>query len=319
MFSLNSFAAIFDSYLLFNNGNVSNLGFAPGTRWYENENGLNQENYWIFNDVANTVQLAGIQGNGVHTLNTSLFSVKDITDVTFAAGNQAIISTTLGSYLLYNDGRVANLGYVPGTRRYENETAPNRRNYWEFNDVANTVQLVGISGGGVHVLNTSLFSVKDITDVTYSNDYQAIINTSLGSFLLYNNGNVGNLGFAPGTRWYENENAPYRENYWEFNDVKNTVQLIGNNGAGVRTLNTNLFSVKDIADVTYSNDYQAIITVRRAEPANSVPEPSPLALTLLALTLMLGYSKSLRTIFMKTLLFREGQRFPSQALAVTLT
>jgi hypothetical protein len=181
--------------------------------------------------------------------------------------------------------------------------------------VANTVQLAGIQGNGVHTLNTSLFSVKDILDVTYSNDYQAIINTTLGSYLLYNNGNVADLGFAPGTRWYENENAPFRENYWIFNDVANTVQLAGIQGNGVHTLNTNLFSVKDIADVTYSNDYQAIITVRRAELTNAVPEPSPMALTLLALVLMLGYSKSLRNRFVKALPLRQRQRFFDQPLA----
>jgi hypothetical protein len=69
--------------------------------------------------------------------------------------------------------RIDSFGNVTGsagtnTRVYSHDD--NNFNFWELDSLNNTVGFYG-SGGTSHTLNTSLFTVADITDVTWTSNF----------------------------------------------------------------------------------------------------------------------------------------------------
>ena len=104
----------------------------PGYRVYGNAQGR-----WQLDDVNNTVSFFSFQSGdlGTSQLQTNLFQVSDITDVTDVGLGLVTISTPGQSYLIYPDGTVAPTRTVlPGYRVYGDATGR-----WTLDDVNNTV------------------------------------------------------------------------------------------------------------------------------------------------------------------------------------
>jgi DNA-binding phage protein len=198
---------------------------------------------WYLNDAMNE-----INGN---TLQTNLFTVADIRDVTsiMSAGTSAWVTLDDNtSYSISSNGSVD-----------PNSSTTRRYNYggstWYLNDAMNE-----ING---NTLQTNLFTVADIRDVTSIMSAGTSAWVTLDdntSYSISSNGSVD-----------PNSSTTRRYNYggstWYLNDAMNEIN--GN------TLQTNLFTVADVRDVTsiMSAGTSAWATVELAE----VPTPSAIA------------------------------------------
>lgn len=240
------------SYGIDRYGNI--IGNSENYRYYGDQNG-----YWILDDVNNTIRSTA---GPTSYLNTSLFSVADIVDVTYSNiySNMWVDVGTSTNYSLTLSGTIN--GSSDAIRYYGDQNG-----YWILDDVNNTVRS---NAGPPRPLNTSLFSVSDIADVTYTNIYSNMW-VDVGTSTNYSINQSGNInGSSAAVRYYGDQNG-----YWILDDVNNTIRT---NSGPTSFLNTSLFSVADILDVTYSNIYSHMWVTVDDGSAQQVSEPSTFAL-----------------------------------------
>lgn len=248
-------------------GNV--IGTSENLRYYGDQNG-----YWILDDVNNTIRSSA---GPTSYLNTSLFSVSDIVDVTYSNiySNMWVDVGTSTNYSINQSGIINGSS---GAIRYYGD----QNGYWILDDVNNTVRS---NVGPTRLLSTSLFSVSDIVDVTYTNIYNNMW-VDLGTSTNYSIHQSGSINGSSGAiRYYGDQNG-----YWILDDVNNTIRT---NSGPLSFLKTSLFSVADILDVTYSNIYSHMWVTVDDGSAQQVSEPS--TFTLLGLGLAgLGFIRRRR-------------------------
>jgi len=250
MFSVQANAAIMH-YRIDINGNV--FEEAPGIRRYgHNDNYTN--NFWILDGNNNTIGLQGPNGFGQRPLSAP-FHVNDIVDVHYTGtvnGGRIWVEATNGQHYAVNrNGQVE--GQAPSYIRYYSIDDNTDNNWLRLDANANTISVDGNGGTGTRPLNAP-FSVADIQDVTWTGFLGGIrqfwVTTATGSHRIDQNGNV--TGSLPtGVRFYDYDDN-YDFNYLVLDANANMFGVSGGgpNNFGMRALNTNLFTVADIQDVT---------------------------------------------------------------------
>ncbi|MEM9367693.1 MAG: hypothetical protein AAGD07_17010 [Planctomycetota bacterium] len=245
------------SYLIDSSGNV--LSSFSG-RYYEADDDL--ENYWVLDDQANQVRMIGSYDQGFRSLATNDFSVADITDITWSSQDRSWVVAKGRSHFLRSDGSVS--ASIDG-RYYEADD--DVENYWQLDADQNQFRQGGggVFGTGWRSLNTTAFSISDVSDVTWSAPDRSWMVVDGQSYLVRGDGDI--LATNPG-RYYEADDDT--ESYWYLDSDQNTIRQVGPYDQGNQVLRTNEFSVAQITDITWSRDSRAWVTVK--------PVPAPLGL-----------------------------------------
>ncbi|MDO6447576.1 PEP-CTERM sorting domain-containing protein, partial [Colwellia sp. 1_MG-2023] len=100
-------------------------------------------------------------------LKTSLFTVADITDMTYNQYNYAWVTANNSTYRIDSYGNV-NISGSSDFTYYNAFNGGGTNGNWLLNAANNTIALNGAGGVGTQILKTSLFTVADITDMTYN-------------------------------------------------------------------------------------------------------------------------------------------------------
>ncbi len=243
-------AASTSNYEIFPNGDVVELN--PSITAYGNSDA-----FVYLLPQSNSVEFS-LGGGPAQPLNTNLFTVSSITDVTYTDGHVANVEAAGGNYEIFPNGDVVELN--PSITAYGNSDA-----FVYLMPQSNSVEF-SLGGGPAQPLNTNLFTVSSITDVTYTDGHVANVEAAGGNYEIFPNGDVVELN--PSITAYGNSDA-----FVYLLPQSNSVEFsLG--GGPAQPLNTNLFTVSSITDVTYTDGHVANVTV--TEPA-SVPEPRSLA------------------------------------------
>jgi len=239
-------------YRIDSSGNVSQI---DQNRTFYNAFSNNRANgYWDLNGSANTIS---VNGSSNTELNTSLFSVADITDMLYTYNDTAYVKAVDSLYRIDSSG---NVSQVDQNILFYNAFSNNMANgYWILNGSANTIS---VNGSSNTVLNTSLFSVADITDMLYTYNDTAYVKAVDSLFRIDSSGNVNQID--QNISFYNAFSNNRANGYWILNGNTNTISV---NGSSNTVLNTSLFSISDITDMSYTYNDTAYVTV-------DVPEPS---------------------------------------------
>ena len=155
---------------------------------------------------------------------------------------------------------------------------------WGLNGATNSIES---SADGIwKPLNTTLFTVNDIRDITYTHAGTAFLTTNAGGSYVYDAATNSFVDFGS-LRFYQGDPSLGGSNsQWGLNGATNSIE---SSADGIwKPLNTTLFTVNDIRDITYTHAGTAFFTV---VVQNSVPEPASYALILTSLGLMGLFSR----------------------------